>query len=65
MQSGSATRVADAQAGEAGRLREGAQHHHLAALPDVGERVGEVGALRELDVGLVEDDDGARRAPAP
>src|SRR2546425_10317515 len=31
----------------------------LATLPDVVQRVREVGAHRELDIGLVEDDDRA------
>ena len=50
--------VADAQPGEARRLREGAEDGDLAPLLDVVERVREVRAQRELDVRLVEDDDG-------
>ena len=50
-------RVAHAQAGEAGRLGEGAQDGDLSPLLHVLERVGEVRPLGKLEVGLVEHHD--------
>ena len=46
--------VADAQAGEARDLREGADRHRTRSARDPAERVGEIRAAREVDVGLVD-----------
>ena len=51
--------IAHAEPRQARSLGEGAQDGDLAPLPEIGQRIGEVGALGELQVRLVEDHDDA------